>query len=355
MTALRIQGLHKTHGAVSVLRGIDLEIPDGSLTAVLGASGSGKTTLLRVIAGFERAQAGTVELGGKMLDNGSVWVAPERRGITFVSQDGSLFPHLNIAGNVGFGLPRGDRTPGRVRELLRLVGLDGLQKRYPHELSGGEQQRVSLARALAPRPRLMLLDEPFSALDETLRGSLRQEVLGVLKSTGTTAVLVTHDQDEALSLADKVAILRDGRIAQLDTPENLYRHPVSLDLAQFLGKANVVDAVIDGDRARCALGTLSLAVRTPGLEGSASVVIRPEQILVSDSGAGMPGIVQKAEYFGHDVILTVHPGEDCGAKELVVRIPGHSSLSVGNHVRMTAFGQVSAWKKEEPDPTRRGQ
>jgi iron(III) transport system ATP-binding protein len=342
---LQIEGLHKAHGPVPVLQGVDLQVAEGTLTAVLGASGSGKTTLLRVIAGFERAQSGIVRLNGQVLDDGNGWVPPERRNITFVSQDGSLFPHLTVAGNVGFGLPRRERTPESIRELLRLVGLAGLEKRYPHELSGGEQQRVSLARALAPRPRLILLDEPFSALDETLRNSLRQEVVAVLKQTGVTAVLVTHDQDEALSLADNVAILRGGTMAQTDIPERIYRFPADADLARFVGKANVVDAVVEDGQALCAFGPLTVADKPVRFSGDASIVIRPEQLALAEDGEGLPGLVNNVEYFGHDVILVIRPLEACGAAELIVRIAGHITVRLGSQVYLKAVGEVHAWPR----------
>ncbi len=210
MSRLAVSGLWKGYGAQPVLRGVDLEVPAGSLTAVLGLSGCGKTTLLRVIAGFERAERGAITLADATLDDGRTWVAPERRGVGYVPQEGALFPHLTVAGNVGFGLSRAERRGDTVPQMLEMVGIAALGERLPHELSGGEQQRVALARALVRRPQALLLDEPFSSLDATMRTRVREEVHGLLSEQGVTTVLVTHDQEEALSLADSVAVLREG-------------------------------------------------------------------------------------------------------------------------------------------------
>ena len=242
MTDLAVVGLDKAFGDHPVLTGVDLHVPAGSLTAILGPSGSGKTTLLRVLAGFERADAGTVTIGSRVVDGPGVQVAPERRRIGYVPQEGSLFPHLTVAANVGFGLPRRHRRGPLIAELLEAVGLSGLGSRYPHQLSGGQQQRVALARALAIQPKIVLLDEPFASLDAHLRASIRADVQQLLRDRGTTAVLVTHDQDEALSTADLVAVLRDGRIAQCGTPLDLYARPADAEIARFIGDANLLEA-----------------------------------------------------------------------------------------------------------------
>jgi iron(III) transport system ATP-binding protein len=240
--AVVVSGVHKSFGTLSVLRGVELEVPQGSFTSILGSSGSGKTTLLRIMAGFERPDSGVIRLGSRVVDDsGHRHVPSEKRRIGYVSQEGALFPHLSVGRNVAFGLARHEGRRDRVRELLELVGLSGLHHRYPHQLSGGQQQRVALARALATEPEIVLLDEPFSSLDASLRASVRADVLRVLRLAGTTSVLVTHDQDEALSMADQVAILRDGVIAQMGTPSEMYRQPQrSPQLAQFIGESNVV-------------------------------------------------------------------------------------------------------------------
>ena len=248
MTQLAVAGLDKRFGAHQVLADLSLDVPAGSLTAILGPSGSGKTTLLRVLAGFEHADAGTVRIGSAMADGPGVFLPPERRRIGYVPQEGSLFPHLTVAANVAFGLSRRtwgrDRRARRCAELLEAVGLGGLDRRYPHQLSGGQQQRVALARALAIAPEVVLLDEPFASLDANLRASVRADVQQLLKESGTTTVLVTHDQDEALSTADRVAVLRDGGIAQCAAPQELYCRPVDADMARFIGEANLIPGVL---------------------------------------------------------------------------------------------------------------
>ncbi|MGA8428144.1 MAG: ABC transporter ATP-binding protein, partial [Candidatus Dormiibacterota bacterium] len=233
MSAVKISDLHKAFGETAVLRGLALEAAPGSLTAILGPSGSGKTTLLRLIAGLERADRGQISLAGQVVDDGHNYVRPEGRRVGYVPQDGSLFPHLTVEQNVGFGLARKARRGDRVAALLKMVGLGRMGRRYPHQLSGGQQQRVALARALAIDPQLVLLDEPFSGLDPSLRAAVREEVRGILAATGITTLLVTHDQEEALSIADQVAVLRDGVVAQFATPDQLYHDPVDLEMARF--------------------------------------------------------------------------------------------------------------------------
>ena len=216
MSAIELRSAAKSFGDTAVLTDVDLTVPAGSITAVLGASGSGKTTMLRLIAGFERLDRGALSIGDRVVDGSGRIVPPQRRGVGYVPQEGALFPHLTVAGNVAFGLGRGKR--GGIDDLLSLVGLGDLRKRFPHQLSGGQQQRVALARALAISPNVLLLDEPFAALDASLRNELRRDVARILSETGATTILVTHDQDEALSLADQVALLHDGRVAAADGP-----------------------------------------------------------------------------------------------------------------------------------------
>ena len=252
---LTISGLYKGFGSHPVLTGLALTVPAGSLTAILGPSGSGKTTLLRLLAGFDRPDRGTVTIGERLVDGEGTHVHPEHRRIGYVPQEGGLFPHLTVAGNVGFGVPRARRS-GRVQELLELVGLADLARRYPHQLSGGQQQRVALARALAIEPDVVLLDEPFASLDAHMRATVREEVQRILSATNTTTLLVTHDQDEALSLADYVAVLRSGRIAQHATPQNLYARPIDDELARFVGEANLLEGTLEGASVQTPLGLL---------------------------------------------------------------------------------------------------
>jgi iron(III) transport system ATP-binding protein len=335
---VEVRGLHKAFGRQPVLAGVDLTVADGSLTAILGASGSGKTTLLRVIAGFERADQGTVSLGGNIVDDGQRRVPPERRRIGYVAQEGALFPHLTVAANVAFGLSRQQRSDGRVRRLMDMVGIGGLADRYPHQLSGGQQQRVALARALVIDPQVVLLDEPFAALDASLRASVRADVHDVLRAAGTTTIMVTHDQDEALSMADCVAVLREGAIVQVAAPHELYTRPADIEVARFLGDANLIDAVIDGTSATTALGTLPLTNGAP--TGAAVVLVRPEQLELGGDPAG-EGRVVSCEYFGHDAVVKVAMAGY--AEPLVVRLAGDHALPPGTTVRVRARGAVTAW------------
>jgi iron(III) transport system ATP-binding protein len=342
---LRVHGITKSFGPQRVLDGVDLEVPDGSFTAILGASGSGKTTLLRIVAGFERPDAGEVVLGHEVVDDAAARFVPcEHRRIGYVPQEGALFPHLSVGRNVGFGLPRGAARRERVDELLELVGLSGYRRRYPHQLSGGQQQRVALARALAIGPEIVLLDEPFSSLDAAMRASVRADVLGVLRRAGATSILVTHDQDEALSMADQVAVLRQGVIAQLDTPAGLYGDPLDAELAQFLGESNVLEGEVHGDVATTRLGRLPVASWAGDADGGrARVLVRPEQIVLAEgSPDGVSGRVESYEYFGHDAVVRVRPDAD-GLPDLVVRVTGGAPLAHGRTVGISVRGGVVAW------------
>jgi iron(III) transport system ATP-binding protein len=354
MSRLTVSDVWKGYSAEPVLKGVDLDVPAGSLTAVLGLSGCGKTTLLRVIAGFERAQRGRVSLGAKTLDDGNTYVPPERRGIGYVPQEGALFPHLTVKKNVGFGLSREERRGGAVGELLEMVGLASLADRYPHQLSGGEQQRVALARALARRPEVLLLDEPFSSLDASLRTRVREEVHALLRAQDVTTVLVTHDQEEALSLADTVAVLREGTIVQGGTPDQLYTRPVDVGLAQFLGAVNLIDADFEPGLARTALGPLALRSDAGAQDAAAPstgrgvVMVRPEQLVVSSRGEstteGLAGEVEQCRYYGHDALLHIRLDELDGggdAPVLLARVQGEQALPEGTPVLLAAHGPVT--------------
>ncbi|MEU9667154.1 ABC transporter ATP-binding protein [Streptomyces bobili] len=339
---LRVEGLRKTYGphAPPVLDGLDLTVPSGALAAVLGPSGCGKTTLLRIIAGFLRADAGGVTVGGRVLTGPGVHLPPERRRIGIVPQEGALFPHLSVARNVAFGLTGVDRTARRRRteEMLELVGLAGYGRRMPHELSGGQQQRIALARALAPRPALVLLDEPFNALDSALRAGVRADVRTALRLSGATAVLVTHDQQEALSTADLVAVVRDGRVVQCDTPQQVYARPADPWVAGFVGDAVLLPATAhNGGTAQTALGTIPLTTDpSTGTETTApvtaaatgTVLLRPEQLELTDpASAAVGGTVTDVLFYGHDAMVTVtvdgldHPVDIRAAGPLAVQ-PG---------------------------------
>jgi iron(III) transport system ATP-binding protein len=295
--------LTKSFGPVTAVDGMSLDVAPGEIMALLGPSGCGKTTFLRLVAGFERPDAGRVSLAGDVVAGPGRFTPPEQRRIGMVFQDYALFPHLSVADNVGFGLGRRRRYPRpAVERLLRLVGLEGLGDRLPHELSGGQQQRVALARALAPAPAVVLLDEPFSNLDATLRAEVRAEVRDILREAAATAVFVTHDQEEALSLADRVAVMRGGRLCQVDRPDQLYARPADRFVATFVGDADLVPGYWDGQCIQTILGPLPAALDTPS--GEVEAVVRPETLRLSldDGGAGM---VRATTYFGHDQLIEV--------------------------------------------------
>ena len=289
-TMLDIRGLGKSFNGNTVLDHIDLTLREGSTTAVVGSSGCGKTTLLRLVAGFETPDAGTVTISGRQVASAERSVAPHRRSVGYVAQDGALFPHLTVGQNIAYGLPgsaRSREVRDRVSELLETVSLDGsYASRRPHELSGGQQQRVALARALARKPVLMLLDEPFSALDTGLRASTRKAVARLLADAGVTTLLVTHDQEEALSIADQFAVMRDGRFTQVGAPQDVYRQPNDRFTAEFLGDCISLPCTVASGVAECALGRVPVQ---PSIEdGPATLALRPEQLvatLVSDSAA----------------------------------------------------------------------
>lgn len=352
MSGVRISDVYKRFGAHPVLARLDLEVPAGSLTAILGPSGSGKTTLLRLLAGFERPDRGTIGIGGKIVDGEGTHVHPEQRRIGYVPQEGGLFPHLTVQANVAFGLPRAARHQG-VGDLLEMVGLTGLERRYPHQLSGGQQQRVALARALAIKPELLLLDEPFESLDAHMRASVREEVARILRRSSTTALLVTHDQDEALSLADLVAVLRDGRIAQCAPPQDLYARPVDDELARFIGDANILDGVLDGAFVDTPLGRLPAHWQgaAPPSKSAVSVLIRPEQIELRprDGEPGLTGEIARSGYHGHDAVAHITVNQGHREQILIVRTPGDTDLATGSQVRLLARGPVLVWAAPSTD------
>lgn len=304
--ALHGEGLTKRFGDVTVVHGLDLDVARGEICALLGPSGCGKTTTLRLVAGFEPLDRGTIAIGGRVVataEDGLSWaMPPEQRRVGMVFQDYALFPHLSVQENIGFGLDR--RRQDAVHDALALVGLDGLGSRMPAQLSGGQQQRVALARALAPRPDIILLDEPFSNLDANLRGQVRMEVRGIIREAGATAVLVTHDQDEAFGLADRVAIMLAGRVAQCGVPEEVYLRPRTREVADFLGEAQYLPGVATGASVRCVLGEAPLfAPRV----GPVEVVVRPEAVRLSagDDGVGAAGTIGARHYLGHSFLLSV--------------------------------------------------
>ena len=316
-------GLHdvsKRFGSTVALDRASLEVANGEFLALLGPSGCGKTTALRVVAGFERPDAGRVRLDGRVVAGPGLHLPPERRRVGMVFQDYALFPHLDVAANVGFGAPRPDRA-ARVRELLALVGLDGLGSRLPGELSGGQRQRVALARALAPRPGLILLDEPWSAIDPVRREAVREELARVLRATGVTVVLVTHDREEAFTLADRIALMREGRVVQVARPEDLYFAPADRWCARFVGASNVVPGHVAGR-----LGAARFR-RPP----SGDVLVRPELVGLEPDPAGAGEVIGRT-FLGHDVLYRIRLGD---GTLLSSQRPSNERVALGERVRVS--------------------
>ncbi len=342
---LVLKGIRKRYGPHEVLKGVDLEVYPGEILALLGPSGCGKTTLLRITAGLENPDQGEVLLEGRPITH----LPPEKRGLGFVFQDYALFPHLTVLGNVAFGL-RGKGRIGEALALLDQVGLTLFKDRKPHELSGGQQQRVALARALAPRPKLVLLDEPFSSLDAGLRAATREEVRRILKERGTAALLVTHDQEEALSFADRLGVLRGGRLEQVGTPEEVYLRPKTPFVAQFLGRTNLIPGEAKGRYAETCLGRVPLA--TPA-QGPVLLSLRPEALDLVPWGEGEAlGQVVAREFKGHDLTYRVRVGN----REILVQEGPGCPFRPGDRVGIRVVGEgVALEKRESPTPKGMGQ
>ncbi|RLT44171.1 MAG: ABC transporter ATP-binding protein [Chloroflexi bacterium] len=337
---VKLDGVVKRFGTVGAANGVSFYLRQGHLLALLGPSGCGKTTTLRLIAGFESLDAGTIEIGGQRVAGPGLHRPPEKRRVGMVFQEYALFPHVNVWQNVDFGLNKlpGDVRRSRVGDVLELVGLSGLGERMPHELRGGQQQRVALARALAPQPALILLDEPFSNLDAGLRVRVRAEVRSILKQAGATAIFVTHDQEEALSLVDEVAVMLNGRVHQMASPQQLYRQPVSREVATFIGDANFIPGIGHGRHVESLLGTLETQV---AVEGPVDVLVRPENVEISPapSDAHSHRVCQHL-FFGHDQLVTVQLSS---GETIEVRLGPAYTFAVNQPVSVRVRGPVMAY------------
>ncbi|HEY3492369.1 MAG TPA: ABC transporter ATP-binding protein [Solirubrobacterales bacterium] len=340
---LRLRGLRKSFGDVVAVDDLDLDVPEGSTCALLGPSGCGKTTTLRLIAGLERLDAGSIEIGGEEVASSGRTVPAERRRIGTVFQDYALFPHMDVAANVGYALGRRpDRE--RVEATLEAVGLGGLGKRNPHQLSGGQQQRVALARALVAEPRALLLDEPFSNLDAGLRARVREEVREILAAQKLTSVFVTHDQEEALSVADVVAVVNEGKVEQVGTPEDVYSRPSTRWVAGFLGEIEVLPGKASNGTIECELGNLP---NRDGLSGDVDVLVRPESLAIGTieppDRRSQKATVLSRSFFGHDqlVELELPSGSVVKARRL-----GFPAWHPGDNVRIWIEGPADVLARD---------
>ena len=334
---LSLQSLSKSFAGQQVLSNLNLDVHEKEFLAVLGGSGSGKTTLLRLISGFDTPDSGEIRINDRVVFSKSTNVLAEERRVGFVPQDAALFPHLSVAGNIEFGLAKQSSAQkiARVAELLRLVDLVGFENRMPHELSGGQRHRVALARALAPKPDLILLDEPFSSLDAELRVRLREDVRKVIAKAGITAIMVTHDQEEALSMASRVAILRDGEFAQIGNPSEIYQSPADIEMATFLGDSVIINGVIQNEKIVTDLGLLTpLNKVVNGATGR--VAIRPENVYLQPNPNGEGEVIGR-QYFGHDALVEVK------LPKLVIqaRANGPFAPELGMKVTVWVRGQVN--------------
>jgi iron(III) transport system ATP-binding protein len=323
---LEVEGLSHAYGSHQVVRGLSFSLPSGAIGCLLGPSGCGKTTVLRCIAGFEEAQQGTIRINGREVSGAGATVPPEKRRIGMVFQDYALFPHLSVSANIAFGL-RGAGADMRVRELAALVGLSTSLEKYPHEISGGQQQRVALARALAPRPDLLLLDEPFSNLDVDLRERLSAEVREIIKASGATAVLVTHDQQEAFAMADEIGVLHDGHIQQWDSAYNLYHRPTNRFVADFVGQGVFLPAkAVNSHQLQIELGVLRGS--SPHGNGSLEVLLRPDDVVHDDAAPTKAEVVHKA-FRGAEILYTLRL--ESGSKVLAL-VPSHHNHAIGERI-----------------------
>ena len=327
---LEVRNLRHSYDEHEVVRGLSFALPRGAIGCLLGPSGCGKTTVLRCIAGFEAVQEGEIRLSGRVVSRPGDTVPPEKRRIGMVFQDYALFPHLRIADNITFGLkasPERERA-SRLAELAELVGLAGVLHKYPHEVSGGQQQRVALARALAPRPELLLLDEPFSNLDVELRERLSPEVRDIIRASGATAILVTHDQHEAFAMADEIGILQGGRIQQWDTPYNLYHRPANRFVADFVGQGVFLPArAVNAHELEIELGLLK-SDAVPQRGGAVEVLLRPDDVVHDDAAPTQAEVLHKA-FRGADILYTL---KLASGRKVLALVPSHHNHALGERI-----------------------
>ena len=332
--------LTKSFGTDEVVSKVNIELPRGEILALLGPSGGGKTTTLRLIAGFETPDSGTIEVENDIVVGPGRLLPPEKRRVGMVFQDYALFPHMNVTNNVGFGLSNDEQRDKRVAAVLDIVGLTNEALKWPHELSGGQQQRVALARALAPNPAVVLLDEPFSNLDAALRDMVRTEVRQILRNAEASAIFVTHDQDEAFGLADKVAIMLGSTVVQTGTPANVYINPANLAIARFLGEVDILDGEAAGGWVTCEMGRLELAGDT-NISGPVKVAIRPESLrLHPEDGPSVTATIVDSEFRGIYKVVQVRLASGI---TLSAAMGLHIPVRVGDQVQVGVNSTVTAF------------
>ena len=333
---ISVENVSVSYGDAGALDDFSLDVPHGSLVAIVGPSGCGKTTALRVIAGFQQPDEGRVTIHGTVVVGNGKDVPPEKRNVGMVFQEYALFPHISVAENVGYGVRGADRVE-RVHDVLKLVGLEHHGSRFPHELSGGEQQRVALARALAPQPDVVLLDEPFSNLDAPQRERMRRELRKILRRAGATAVFVTHDQAEALAIADVIAIMRDGRVVQSGIPDDVYAEPIDPWVARFLGDAILLSGTVDNGKIATVLGSVDTEL-PPG--SRTDVMIRPEWISPRIDSTGRGKVVDR-EFYGHDQRVEI---ELPGGERIEALVPTTNRMTVGDRVDIEIVDAI-VWER----------
>jgi len=344
---LSVDNIHLSYGRLSVVRGLSFELDRGEIGCLLGASGCGKTTALRAIAGFERLLSGEIKINDQLVSSADDMVAPEKRSVGMVFQDQALFPHLRVIDNVGFGLRKLGReeVTEKVNQLLELTGLKGLGQRYPHELSGGQQQRVALARALAPEPAVLLLDEPFSNLDTGLRRGLGEEVRSILKQRGTATLLVTHDQEEAFALADKIGLMENGRMLQWASPYVLYHQPATPYVAAFTGRGSYLEARIDDHCLTHALGTSPIPKDfAPGEGGECLLLVRPDDLQMDERGVAVT--VTARQFQGAEILYRLALPDGTLVAAL---FPSHTNFQTGQTLRVSLCAKhLVVFPKDHP-------
>ena len=340
-----LKGIVKRYKDITAVNDFDINVSKGEFFSLLGPSGCGKTTTLRLIAGLDCLSGGSISIDGRLVSDPTFFIPPEKREIGIVFQDYALFPHMTVFENVAFGLygQKKNQVKNRVNELLFLTGLNGMDKKYPHELSGGQRQRVALARSLAPAPKVMLLDEPFSNLDAELRESLRNETKQILKKSDTTVILVTHDQEEAFSLSDKVGVLNEGKLEQVGTPYEVYHNPSSRFVADFVGKADFVAAITEGDSVVSKVGRFQNNKNYCLNVSNVELMIRPDDVTIEADSNG-EAIIEDMLFLGSDVLYKLRLADNITIHSIGLSafpLAKGTRVNVSIHMPHTVFFPVS--------------